>query len=160
MFFYFSFLAFKSSWLSYNWRQNELRHFALNGLFDVFWTSKGEKIAFPPPSPPCNVVPLFELPLENKKHPNLNGGDRVGVWILMFSEVTVFEDNVSTILSPTVANNTSISYVFLINFIYYGFFYSSFFSMFFTDSGRKLPWFAMVVNWHYFSTTPLICVIW
>ena len=53
-----------------NWRQNELRHFALNGLFDVFRTSEGEEIAFPPPSPPCNVVPLFELPLENKKHPN------------------------------------------------------------------------------------------
>ena len=49
-----------------NRRQNELRHFALNGLFDVFRTSKGEKITFPPPSPPCNVVPLFELPLENK----------------------------------------------------------------------------------------------
>ena len=31
-------------------RQNELRHFALNGLFDVFLTSKGGKIAFPPPS--------------------------------------------------------------------------------------------------------------
>ena len=36
----------------------------------------------------------------------------------MFSEVTVFEYNVSTILSPIVANNTSISYVFLIKFIY------------------------------------------
>ena len=43
---------------------------ALNLLFDVFRTSKGEKIAFPPPSGPYNVVPLFELPLENKKHPN------------------------------------------------------------------------------------------
>ena len=39
----------------------------------TFWRFpdfKGEKIMFPPPSPPCNVVPLFELPLENKKHPN------------------------------------------------------------------------------------------
>ena len=69
---------------SYNRRQNELRHFALNGLFDVFRTSKGEKITFPPPSPPCNVVPLFELPLENKKHPNFEWrGQRRGV-ILMF----------------------------------------------------------------------------
>ena len=41
-----------------NRRQNQLRHFALNGLFDVFRSSKGEKIAFPPPYPPCNVVPL------------------------------------------------------------------------------------------------------
>ena len=54
----------------YNRRQNELRHLALKVLFDVFRTSKGKKIAFPPPSSPCNVVPLFELPLENKKHPN------------------------------------------------------------------------------------------
>ena len=61
-----------------NRRQNELRHFALNVLFDVFRTSKGEKIAFPPPSPPCNVVPLFELPLETRNIPTLNGGDRGG----------------------------------------------------------------------------------
>ena len=70
-----------------NRRQNKLRHFDLYGLFDVFRTSKGEKVAFPPPSPPCNVVPLFELPLENKKHPNLNGGDRGGVWILTFQKL-------------------------------------------------------------------------
>ena len=47
-----------------------MRHLALKGLFDVFLTSKEENIAFPPPSPPLNVVPLFELPLENNKHPN------------------------------------------------------------------------------------------
>ena len=55
---------------SYNRRQNELRHLALKGLSDIFLTSKEENIAFPPPSPPFNVVPLFELPLENNKHPN------------------------------------------------------------------------------------------
>ena len=33
----------------YNRRQNELRHFPLKGLFDVFLTSKGENIAFPKP---------------------------------------------------------------------------------------------------------------
>ena len=35
-------------------------------------TSKRENTckAFPPPSPPCNVVPLFEIPIENNKHPN------------------------------------------------------------------------------------------
>ena len=32
--------------------------------------SKGRKYNFPPPSPPCNVVPLFWLPIENSKHPN------------------------------------------------------------------------------------------
>ena len=55
---------------SYNRRQNELRHLALKGLSDIFLTSKEKNIAFPPPSPPFNVVPLFELPLENNKHPN------------------------------------------------------------------------------------------
>ena len=44
---------------------------------------------------------LFEGPIENSKHPNFEwrGG---GVWILLFSEVTIFEFNVSTILSPIV----------------------------------------------------------
>ena len=27
-------------------------------------------MAFPPPFPPYNVVPMLELPIENKKHPN------------------------------------------------------------------------------------------
>ena len=34
--------------------------------------------------------------------PTLNGGGRGGVWILLFSEVTLFEDNVSTILAVIV----------------------------------------------------------
>ena len=54
----------------FNRRQNELRHFALKGLFDVLLTSKEENITFPPPSPPRNVVPKFELSLENNKLPN------------------------------------------------------------------------------------------
>ena len=41
-------------------------------------------MAFPLPSPPCNVVLMFELP--------------GGVQILLFFEVTQFEYNVSTIL--------------------------------------------------------------
>ena len=91
---------------SYNWQRNELRHFALKGLFDIFLTSKGENIAFPSPSPPCNVALLFELPLENKKTPQL--WDRGGVWFLLFSEVTLFEYNVSTILSLIAEKKTSI----------------------------------------------------
>ena len=39
-------------------------------LSDALLTSRRGKKAFPPPSPPCNVVPLFELPVENNKHPN------------------------------------------------------------------------------------------
>ena len=47
-------------------------------LFDVLLTSKVENKAFPPPSPPCNVVPLFKLPIENNKQPNFEwrGGGR------------------------------------------------------------------------------------
>ena len=55
---------------THNRRQNELRRFTLKGLFDIFLTSKEENIAFPPPSAPCNVVPLLKLPLENNKQPN------------------------------------------------------------------------------------------
>ena len=44
---------------------------------------------------------MFELPTENNTHP-MNGGGRGGMWILLFSEVTLFEYNVSTILSPIV----------------------------------------------------------
>ena len=73
--------------------------------FDVFRTSKREKITFPPPSPPFNVVPLFELPLEDKKHPNFEWrGQGRGVDSYV-SEVTLFEYNVSTILSPIVGSS-------------------------------------------------------
>ena len=40
------------------------------GFFYVLLTSKGGYIGFPPPFSPCNVVPMFELPIENNKHPN------------------------------------------------------------------------------------------
>ena len=83
-------------------RQNQLRHFAKMGLFDILMTSKGENKAFPPPSRPCNVVPLFKLPIENHKHPNFEWRGGGGVWILLFAEVTLFECNVSTTLSPIV----------------------------------------------------------
>ena len=43
-----------------------------NGLSDVLLTSKGENKAFPSSSPSCNIVPLFELPIENNKYPNFN----------------------------------------------------------------------------------------
>ena len=38
--------------------------------FYILLTSKRGNIAFLPPSPPCNVVPMCELPIENNKHPN------------------------------------------------------------------------------------------
>ena len=40
------------------------------GASSFLLTYKGENKAFPPPSPPCNVVLQFELPTENNKHPN------------------------------------------------------------------------------------------
>ena len=41
-------------------------------------------IAFPPRLPPFNVVLLFELPVENKKHPNFEwrGGEGKGFELL------------------------------------------------------------------------------
>ena len=64
-----------------------LRHFVLKGLSNVLLTSTVENKAFPPPSPSCN--------------PTLNEGEGREVWILLFSVVTLFEYNVSTIiLSP------------------------------------------------------------
>ena len=62
----FCFLFVGGSWLYqpwgnpiYNRRQNELRHFAQNWAFLRFINFKRRKYCFPPPSPPCNVVPLF-----------------------------------------------------------------------------------------------------
>ena len=66
----------------------------LVGVFsDVLLTSKEEIKAFPPPSPSCNVVPLFELPVENNKHPNFERRGEGGEWIVLFSEVTLFKYN-------------------------------------------------------------------
>ena len=72
----------------------------LKELSDVLQTSKGENIAFPPPSPPCNVVPLFKLTYRNTPTLNKEG------WIALFSEVALFQYNVSTILLLIVASKT------------------------------------------------------
>ena len=53
------FRAMYSILLIYNRQQNELRHFAQNWAFLCFIYFKRRKYSFPPPSPPCNVVPLF-----------------------------------------------------------------------------------------------------
>ena len=66
-------------------------------------TYRGENEAFSPPLPPRNVMPLFELPVENNKYPNFEWRRR-GVWIVLFSEVTPFEDNFSTMMSPTAGS--------------------------------------------------------
>ena len=76
----------------YQW-QSKLRHIALKGLSVVLPTSKGEIKAFPPPFPPCNVVLLFELLVENSKHTSFEwrGGEGKGVQFVLFSEVALFE---------------------------------------------------------------------
>ena len=49
-------------------------------------------------------MPLLELPIENNKHPNFEwkGGGRGVDSFVISSEVTLFECNISTILSPFV----------------------------------------------------------
>ena len=54
----------------------QLTHLNQKGLFVFLVTSKRESKAFPLPSPPCNVVPLFKLGIENT--PTLNGREGGG----------------------------------------------------------------------------------
>ena len=80
-----------------------MRHFALKGLSNILPAKKKRKKILYPPQPPCDVVPLFKLPVENNNHPNLRwrrkrGGGGGG--IVLFFEVTPFKDNVSGILLP------------------------------------------------------------
>ena len=52
---------------------------------------------------------VYELFFQNSSTtntPTLNEGDRGGVRILLFSEITLFKNNVSTILSPIVATKS------------------------------------------------------
>ena len=68
---------------------------------------KRENKAFPSLPTPCNIVLLFEIPIENSKHLNFEwrGGQRgVNCFVL---KVTQFEDNVSPILSPIVDDGNS-----------------------------------------------------
>ena len=83
-------------------------HFVLKGIFDVFLTSKRGNIAFSLPSPPRNVVPLFELPQENSKHPNIEwrGHAGEGCGGFSFFEVLPIEYNVSTNFSPIVRSDS------------------------------------------------------
>ena len=57
------------------------------------------KLSSSTPSPPCNVVLLFKLPVENNKPPNFTWRGGGGVWIVVFSEVTPR----TAMLLPTVA---------------------------------------------------------
>ena len=80
---------------TYNRQQNELRHFALNWASYVLLTSKGGKIAFPPPSSPRNVVLMFKPSTENKKHPNFEwrGQGRGADSFVLLIEFSTFTHN-------------------------------------------------------------------
>ena len=66
-------------------------------------TSKEENKAFPTPPPPRDVVPLFELPAANRKHPNFEQSEWGKGVDCLFSEVTPFEDSISKIFPAIVA---------------------------------------------------------
>ena len=70
----------------------------VNLLWNINWLQKEEISLFLPPFPPCNIVPMFELPTENNKHPKFEWRGRGGRRIPLLSEVTLFEYDVSTIL--------------------------------------------------------------
>ena len=55
-------------WFNFSRWQNVLRHFALNWAFLRFTDFQRGKYTLFFPAPCSNVVPLFELPIENNKH--------------------------------------------------------------------------------------------
>ena len=75
---------------------------ALKGLFNVFLTCKGKNIAFPSSIPSTQCCAAVRATCRKEQTPQWNGGDRGGVWILLFSWVILFEYNVSTILLAIV----------------------------------------------------------
>ena len=72
------------------------------GLFYILLSSKGEHIAFLPHPLLAMLCPCSSYLQKTTNNPTLTGGDRGGVQILLFSKVTLFEYNVSTILPPIV----------------------------------------------------------
>ena len=79
------------------------------GLFYVLLTSKGGNIAFLPHPLRAMLCPCSSCLYKTTNTPTLNGGDRGGVRILLFSEITLFKNNVSTVLSPIVDRNNLVT---------------------------------------------------
>ena len=74
-----------------------------SGLFYVLLTSKGGNIAFTPPSPPCNVVPMFELPIKNNKNPNFEWrGQGRGADSFVLLSYPIWVQCLNNFLSPIV----------------------------------------------------------
>ena len=77
------------------------RNFALKNLCDVLPPSEEKTLAFlHPPSPPCNVVPLYKLSVINDKNPNFEWRRWIeGLQIVLLSE----EPNLCTVLKNNSA---------------------------------------------------------
>ena len=81
-------------------------------LSDVLVTSKGEiKLFLPHPLHAMLCRCFLSYLRKTTNTPSLNGGERGGVWNLLFSKVTLFEYNVSTILSPVVGSELEDAYL-------------------------------------------------
>ena len=82
------------------------------GFFYVLLTSKRGNIAFPSPVPyiQCSTA-VQATDKKTKNTSTLNGGDRGRVWMLLLSQVTLFEYTIPTILSPIVPSGYMKSYV-------------------------------------------------
>jgi len=68
-------------------------------------TSKGKGAAFPTLSPSSNVVPLYELPVTNNKHPKFEWRAKGRGADCFALRSTPIKDSVSTILLLTVASS-------------------------------------------------------
>ena len=64
-----------------------------SGLFYVLWISKGANIVFLPHPLRAMLCPCSSYQKKTKNTPTLNGGDRGGARILLFSEVTLCLNN-------------------------------------------------------------------
>ena len=94
---------------TYNRRQYKWRHFTLNWAFLRFTDFTRRKYNYSCPIPPCSAVPMFELPVENNKHPQLEwtgrgGGGGGGGCGFSCSLKLPYLSTISTILSPIVAS--------------------------------------------------------
>ena len=84
---------------TYNRRQNELRHFTLNWAFCMlYWLQKEEIQLFLPHPLHAMLCQCLSYLQKTTKHPNFEWRGSGGVWIFLFSKVTQFEYNVSTII--------------------------------------------------------------
>ena len=104
--------SFKNIIFNYIWWQNELRHFALKVAFWHLTDFKRGKYSFSTPHPSMQSCAAVRATYRNQQtRPLLWVRGWGGVWILLFSEVILFEYNVSSILLPIVVISRTFMYV-------------------------------------------------